>query len=284
MKRRNGFTLVELLVVIAIIGLLIAILVPSLARVRKRARAVLCSTNERGLVDAYRMYVQENKAVLSSTGHNGLGAWDFQLLAQGANALAHSDPANPNSPLVPATPTLYYTNNGLGGTMDKFRFCPETASARRQGNSSVGSATLTWDCHFGPGGGSTGSYAMNNWLYDPRSLTGGPGNNNSSALPSMFYPLLRLAKESVVPVFTESVWHDVVPRETDTAAMNTQNPGGNAETGNRSLADVVVDRHSRAINVSFWDGHVEKVKYADVWSIQWYNGWTNTKPPQNLIN
>ena len=69
MKRRKGFTLIELLVVVAIIGLLIAILVPSLSKVRKRAKAVTCATNERGLVNSYRMYVQETRLILSASGH-----------------------------------------------------------------------------------------------------------------------------------------------------------------------------------------------------------------------
>jgi prepilin-type N-terminal cleavage/methylation domain-containing protein len=45
MRRRQAFTLIELLVVIAIIALLMAILMPALARVKEQARAVACQSN-----------------------------------------------------------------------------------------------------------------------------------------------------------------------------------------------------------------------------------------------
>src|ERR1043165_1268397 len=150
MKKRQGFTLIELLVVVAIIALLIAILLPSLAKVRKQSRATVCMTNERALVQSYRMYISDTNTVLSSTGHNTSGAWDFQLLGGPAGM----------------TPTTYYTKNGLGSTADKMRFCPETTTAKRLTGAQVGTSMLTWDCRVGPGGGSTGSYMLNNWIYN----------------------------------------------------------------------------------------------------------------------
>jgi prepilin-type N-terminal cleavage/methylation domain-containing protein len=47
MKRFRGFTLIELLVVVAIISVLIAILLPSLGRVKETARRTVCASNLR---------------------------------------------------------------------------------------------------------------------------------------------------------------------------------------------------------------------------------------------
>ena len=58
MKKR-GFTLVELLVVIAIMAVLIAILLPALAKARENARNILCQTNLKGYGTAYIMYTDD---------------------------------------------------------------------------------------------------------------------------------------------------------------------------------------------------------------------------------
>jgi prepilin-type processing-associated H-X9-DG protein/prepilin-type N-terminal cleavage/methylation domain-containing protein len=59
-----AFTLVEVLVVISIIGLLLAILIPSMARAREKARSVICRSNLTEWGRMMMMYTDENSGYL----------------------------------------------------------------------------------------------------------------------------------------------------------------------------------------------------------------------------
>jgi prepilin-type N-terminal cleavage/methylation domain-containing protein/prepilin-type processing-associated H-X9-DG protein len=57
----RAFTLIELLTVIAIIGILAAILIPTVGSVRAKAKTVKCSAQLRSWSDAIRLFSTENK-------------------------------------------------------------------------------------------------------------------------------------------------------------------------------------------------------------------------------
>lgn len=72
MRRRTaGFTILELMGVIAIIGVMAAILLPSLARARETARRASCMQNLSQLGLALHLYAQENNLSLPWSGGNG---------------------------------------------------------------------------------------------------------------------------------------------------------------------------------------------------------------------
>lgn len=81
----RAFTLIELLTVIAIIGILAAIIIPTVGKVRETAKAARCLSNTREISRALFMYADENKGTLphpSLAGQFGPGvgqAWWFGI-------------------------------------------------------------------------------------------------------------------------------------------------------------------------------------------------------------
>ncbi|MHC4728901.1 MAG: type II secretion system protein [Planctomycetota bacterium] len=75
MKKKRGFTLVELLVVISIIALLMAVLMPALASVKRQARAAACLSNLRQWGVVFTLYLGDNNGYFNkgdvSTGGTG---------------------------------------------------------------------------------------------------------------------------------------------------------------------------------------------------------------------
>jgi prepilin-type N-terminal cleavage/methylation domain-containing protein/prepilin-type processing-associated H-X9-DG protein len=75
-RRLCAFTLIELLVVIAIIGLLAALLLPTLGASRERGRRATCLNNLRQIGQATHMYVNDYTRMPLTADDSGNVLWD----------------------------------------------------------------------------------------------------------------------------------------------------------------------------------------------------------------
>ena len=161
--RSKGFTLIELLVVIAIIGILIALLLPAVQKVREAANRAKCSNNLKQIALACHNY-HENFGVLPYTrSHNNLRSRSWAVLI-----LPYIEQGNlyrPFSTPIPGVPEQNQINDlsnaefqatGALKTLVPIYFCPS-----RNRNGVVHTSVPAPPDGPGPGGeGACGDYAV----------------------------------------------------------------------------------------------------------------------------
>jgi len=249
---QRGFTLIELLVVVAIIALLIAILLPSLARARETTKRTVCAANLKAQGTAVAIYASSNSDAVPIFYNNGL-AYPCDEDYQFGNQLLAISQQQANS------------MNNAEDSMRRIFYCPSnyilSASSGQWSGSAVGSA-----------------FRLHGYAYfNARTAPGMEGSHwstlDSGLLPSprVSPPFRYLYKWSATPFASQTEFGEDLMYAPQSAAtglpdvttinwLATGNPANYPNADNGTL--MVNHRTSKVgtpsgVNVLCVDGHVE---------------------------
>lgn len=280
--RRRGFTLIELLVVIAVIALLMAILTPSLQRVRRQARAVKCQAQLSQWGILYQTYSAENDGYLppedswsldkispadpwwaawrwywgGSSGLDGTGIAESPSFTAVRGILCCPMAAKWGYPVLLGKvnmPIPFY-----GGT-----FLAWTWSSRSPGEE-ISPASYLWYSSYG------------------RSERAHSRSENISNLLDYYWMTDRVKNTSAIPVFLDSmipcVYSSVTTEGKSQPPTNDAVPTRELRTESFWADCVCMNRHDGGINSLFMDWSVRKVGLKELWTLRW-NPQFNTAGP-----
>jgi len=249
MKKTKGFTLIELLVVISIIALLLSILMPGLQKAKEAARRVVCSSNMKQLATGNFSYAAENddRVVLAMGSNNEM--WLTTILAY------CEDPDIKMCPSAKKAPT-----GGLAGASDP-TLGPEGGQSAKI-DPTDGSCYEYWKVQDLNLEKHTSSYSMNGYAQYPENIRWG---NEELFLGKTTAPMAFK-----VPLIIPGRWRSGYPTSSADAIF-TDTPG---ECGD-SIGRFVFIRHEDRNNISFIDGHVERVYLPDMGLLKWNREWVS---------
>jgi len=243
MKRRTGFTLIELLVVISIISVLMAVLMPSLNRVKAQARSVACLSNLRQWGVGAITYSHDNKDRLVA--EYDAAIWVYELKTY----VGYKDEKTQDND-VALCPSAYKPRNEPGGALGPGHgLGPQSA----------------WGLYGGDGylSGMSGSYSINAWVYKVSIRD----KDGSAELRKQWGTFLPKRSPQEIPLIGGNyryatyaeAWHS--PPEFEVGAEY----GG--------LGSFAVNRHNGSINMTFLDGSARKVGLKQLWTLPWHKEW-----------
>ena len=276
MNKRKGFTLVELLVVIAIIALLMGILLPALARVRRSAKAAACMVQTKQWATVYSMYT---------------GDWDGYF---------HTDTEEDETvytriywyeQLEP-----YYKNRTL-------LLCPSATKARVVNASGVPQAGDEGGKHpeaaFFADSDHSGTYkmsvAINSWLCDLANPPTDPYDPGSYDRPyvNRWITVNRFTQPNIIPLFGDaSGYPRIFPQAYTRPPAVVDTIAGDAESGATDgtkdrLMNFCLRRHGALTNpnidIAFGDFSVRPVGLKALWSLNWHRNWVKDRKEKQSV-
>jgi prepilin-type N-terminal cleavage/methylation domain-containing protein/prepilin-type processing-associated H-X9-DG protein len=282
--RSRAFTLIELLVVIAIIAVLAALLLPALSAAKLRAWTVACASNLHQLDLAGNIYIDDHQTMITFSPQNYYtNLWIGTLV----NQLSHNDAVR----ICPAASQPFPGNNYIKGG--------DVSHCWVEINPDV----LNHEC----------SYAINAWMYDPKSFnntgyhfpSGDPADSSGArgmvtTGGAPFGKQTAIRYPSLTPFFGDGWWVDGCPRmyPAETAA-SVFPPSWGTHADGLAMSVFLMQRHGarapfgltqgysgvpplpkplntlpNGINMAFADGHVKFQKLGDLFNVDiWNLGW-----------
>jgi prepilin-type processing-associated H-X9-DG protein len=244
--------------VIAIIALLMAILMPALARVKKQAQSVVCQARLREWGLMFKLYTDDYDGYFNE----GWGVGETTLWM---NALRLSYKDNWDMLLCPTATRV------MASTADWGTFKAAQRDVSR------------------PGGGSylyTFSYGINSWT---NYMHGDRGDrweewfwkntqNNTSVVPGTRTPTGRTVSTNNIPVFGDCTWHDAWPRHTDQPAENMDAFGIGNQGTSGEMNHFSINRHNGFINMLFMDWSIRNTGLKENWTLKWHRSFDTMGP------
>ena len=228
-----GFTLIELLVVISIIAVLMAIMMPALAKAREQARRIICGTNFRQIGLALAVYAEDNDKCLP-TGSSRLALTAAELAPFGGG----------NARSIWASSLHIYIPSSDND--EKIWWCPSA----RDGAAKTSHAKLFYRYR-----GTYVSYQVYNMRYGINAYYFGRYD---------IYETNRLGRDYRIRmerVSQPSRLFLAVDTEAPDQLADLAGWLHNLESWACGKADALSERHSKGFNALYADGHVEWNRY-----------------------
>jgi len=238
----KAFTLIELLVVISIIALLMALLMPTLSRIRRQARAVACQANlhEWGIVLSSRQ--AEGEPIRAVGNRTEDGKWRYYAEFE----------------------------QSYGAGIWALFLCPMASRLQETGRERYGSTFTPWRVSQPDGEVCAGSYGFNGAF---------PHSGDVQTIPfldpriSWWYEEAKSMKHASIPVMFDCIgqgtWGD---HRSAPPAYEDPWPWTTGWDWN------CLNRHDGGVNYLFFDWSVRKVGLKELWTLKWWRGF-NTQGP-----